>query len=81
MNEFNYTDSKPLRDKVDEHFKLWIDFIKTRLVKFAPSEKVEVLVAQLLSLITGAPIIALVSGSPDVALFDKKTAEDLLNEL
>ncbi|MEO3405504.1 TetR/AcrR family transcriptional regulator [Mucilaginibacter sp. CAU 1740] len=78
MNEFNYTDSKPLRDKVDQHFIQWAAFIKSRLDKLTTAEKSEILVAQLLSLITGAPIIAMISGNREVALFDKKIAEDLL---
>lgn len=81
MNEFNYTDTESLRKKVDHHFKQWAEFIKSRLDKLTTSEDSEVLLIQLLSLVTGAPIIAVVSGRRDVALFDKKVAENLLANL
>ncbi|AKD58472.1 TetR family transcriptional regulator [Spirosoma radiotolerans] len=81
LNEFNYADSEPLRKKVDHHFKQWADFINVRLAKLTTAENSEVLLAQLLSLVTGAPIIAMISGKREVALFNKQVAEALLSEL
>lgn len=78
MNEFNYTDSEPLRKKVDQHFKQWAEFIQSRLIQLTTPENAEVLLVQLLTLVTGAPVIAMVSGKREVALIDKKIAEDLL---
>lgn len=81
MSEFNYADSEPLRKQVDQHFKQWADFISARLSKLTTPEKAEVLLAQLLTLVTGAPIIAMISGKREVALLNKQVAENLLLDL
>ncbi|WPU99186.1 TetR/AcrR family transcriptional regulator [Mucilaginibacter sp. cycad4] len=81
LSEFNIKESKPLRDKVGAHFEKWNDFIRTRLLLLTTPDKVEILLPQLLTLITGAPIVAQISGNGDVAALNKKIAERLLNEL
>ena len=81
MNEFNYSDSEPLRKKVDEHFERWAGFIKSRLDQLTNTENSENSLVQLLTLIAGAPIIAIISGKKEVALLNKKVAENLLNGL
>jgi AcrR family transcriptional regulator len=80
LSDFNTEDSKSLREKVDQHFGKFSDFIKARLAELAPPKKAKILLLQLMSLIVGAMIVAHATGEKNVAQVNKKIAKDMLSE-
>lgn len=80
LNDFSDEASIPLRNKVTLHFDEWAGFIRTRLEQLVEPGRIDVLLAQFLSLITGTTVVAHASGNVQVAQLNKKVAEALLGD-
>ncbi|ACU60179.1 transcriptional regulator, TetR family [Chitinophaga pinensis DSM 2588] len=80
LNEFSDEDTRPLREKVDAHFKKSTDFITARLADLVKPGKTKTLLPQLLSLILGAMVVAHITGDTKIAQLNKKIARTLLEE-
>ena len=80
LNDFNDDASKTLRAKVGLHFDEWANFIKPRLSQLVEPDRVEVLLPQFLSLITGTTVVAHASGNTNIAQLNKQIAIALLSD-
>ncbi|WP_432783412.1 TetR/AcrR family transcriptional regulator [Pseudomonas corrugata] len=80
LNDFNDDASTTLRAKVSMHFEEWATFINARLSQLVNSDRAEVILPQLLSLITGTTVVAHASGNTKIAQLNKQIAEILLSD-
>ncbi|WP_019579828.1 TetR/AcrR family transcriptional regulator [Pseudomonas mandelii] len=79
LNDFSDEASKSLRTKVSLHFDEWASFIGARLSRIVEPDRVEIILPQFLSLITGTTVVAHASGDTRIAQLNKRVAELLLS--